>query len=96
MAENTKIQWADHTFNPWRGCTKIAPGCANCYADAQSKRNPGTLGVWGPNGTRVVASEAMWREPLKWNKAAACLETFDCNAGDHSDCCPQKVRDREF
>ena len=35
-----------------------------------SKRNPGTLGVWGPNGTRVVASESMWREPSKWNKAA--------------------------
>lgn len=70
MAENTKIQWATHTFNPWRGCQKIAPGCANCYADAQSKRNPGTLGVWGPNGTRVVASEAMWREPLKWDREA--------------------------
>ena len=73
MAENTKIQWATHTFNPWRGCSKIAPGCANCYADAQSKRNPKTLGIWGPNGTRVVASEAMWREPLKWNKAAGLL-----------------------
>jgi len=71
MAENTKIQWATHTFNPWRGCQKIAPGCANCYADAQSKRNPGTLGVWGPNGTRVVASEAMWREPVKWDSIAA-------------------------
>lgn len=35
-----------------------------------SKRNPDTLGVWGPNGTRVVAAESMWREPLKWNKAA--------------------------
>lgn len=68
--ENTKIQWADHTFNPWRGCTKIAPGCANCYADAQSKRNPTTLGVWGPSGTRVVASEAMWRQPLRWERAA--------------------------
>lgn len=71
MAENTKIEWATHTFNPWRGCTKVSAGCANCYADTQAKRNPGTLGVWGPNGTRVVASEAMWREPLKWNEAAA-------------------------
>ena len=70
MAENTKIQWATHTFNPWRGCSKIAPGCANCYADAQSKRNPGTLGIWGSHGTRVVASEAMWREPVKWDRDA--------------------------
>lgn len=36
-----------------------------------SKRNPSILGIWGDNGTRVVASDAMWREPLKWNRAAA-------------------------
>lgn len=70
MAENTKIQWCDHTFNPWRGCTKVSAGCANCYAESMSAINPKTLGVWGPQGTRVVASESMWREPLKWNKAA--------------------------
>jgi protein gp37 len=70
MAENSKIQWTTHTFNPWRGCQKVAAGCANCYAETLSKRNPGTLGIWGPNGTRVLASEAMWREPGKWNKEA--------------------------
>lgn len=32
--KNTKIEWADHTFNPWIGCTKVGPGCDNCYADA--------------------------------------------------------------
>ena len=73
MGANTKIEWCDFTFNPWRGCQKVAPGCANCYAEAQSKRNPKTLGIWGPSGTRVVASEATWREPVKWNKAAAIL-----------------------
>lgn len=35
-----------------------------------SGRNPGTLGVWGPRGTRVVAAESYWRQPLKWNAAA--------------------------
>lgn len=70
MAENSKIQWTHHTFNPWRGCTKVAPGCKNCYADVQAKRNPGTLGIWGDSGTRVVAAESMWREPLKWNRKA--------------------------
>jgi len=82
MAENTKVQWADNTFNPWRGCTKVAAGCTNCYADALSKRNPGTLGIWGDNGTRVVAAEATWREPLKWNKRGAkcrgVVETVFC------------------
>lgn len=70
MAEDTKIQWCDATWNPWRGCTKVSAGCAHCYADTLSKRNPLTLGVWGPNGTRVVAAEAMWREPVKWNRLA--------------------------
>jgi len=70
MAENTKIQWTTHTFNPWRGCQKVNPGCASCYADTLSKRNPKTLGVWGPNGTRVVAAEDAWKLPLKWDKAA--------------------------
>lgn len=70
MAENSAIEWTTHTFNPWRGCTKVAAGCANCYADTLSKRNPGTLGIWGPNGTRVVASESQWRLPLKWNREA--------------------------
>lgn len=27
MSANTKIEWADHTFNPWIGCTKVGPGC---------------------------------------------------------------------
>lgn len=71
MAENSKIQWTTHTFNPWRGCTKVHAGCTNCYAEALSGRNPSTLGVWGKDGTRVVAAEATWREPLKWDRLAA-------------------------
>lgn len=70
MAANSKIEWTTHTFNPWRGCTKISPGCAHCYAETLSHRNPKTLGIWGDNGTRVIASEAMWRDPLKWDRLA--------------------------
>src|SRR4051812_48906756 len=70
MGQNTKIEWCHHTWNPWRGCTKISDGCKFCYADRVSKRNPRTLGVWGPNGTRVVASEAAWHEVVKWNRLA--------------------------
>lgn len=69
MAENSKIEWTDHTFNPWRGCTKVSPGCANCYAETLSHRNPKVLGEWGKGKPRVRASAAMWREPLKWNQA---------------------------
>ena len=67
MGENTKIEWAHHTFNPWRGCTKVSPGCANCYAATFSKRNPKILGVWGNDGTRVIAAPQNWLQVLNWN-----------------------------
>jgi protein gp37 len=70
MGRDTKIQWAHHTMNPWRGCTKVSAGCLHCYAESLSKRNPAVLGKWGPGGTRVVASEAKWAEPLKWDRLA--------------------------
>jgi len=39
MAENSKIEWCHHTFNPWTGCTKIGPGCDHCYAESWAKRS---------------------------------------------------------
>ena len=38
MAENSKIEWCDHTFNPWVGCTKVSPACDHCYAEGWAKR----------------------------------------------------------
>ncbi len=75
MGATTGISWCDSTFNPHRGCTKVSDGCKFCYAERDSKRNLKVLGEWGPNGTRVVASEAKWKEPVKWNREAA--ERFD-------------------
>lgn len=75
----TKIQWCDHTWNPWRGCAKppatedgtgIAPECFFCYAEAGSKRNPKTLGVWGKEGLRAIGVESYWRLPLRWASQA--------------------------
>jgi protein gp37 len=74
MAEASKISWTDATFNPWRGCTKVAEECRNCYAETLSGRNPKSLGIWGPQGTRVVAAEnstSGWQAPVKWNRLAA-------------------------
>ena len=34
MGENSAIEWTDHTFNPWMGCTKVSPACDGCYAEA--------------------------------------------------------------
>lgn len=70
MAENSHIEWTHHTFNPWRGCTKVSEGCKFCYAETLSARNHATLGVWGPKGSRPIAVESYWRQPLKWQKKA--------------------------
>ena len=70
MGSQTGIAWTDHTFNPWRGCTKVSAGCANCYAEALSKRSPAVLGEWGPTGKRAIAAESYWRLPVQWNAAA--------------------------
>lgn len=70
MGQETKIEWCHATFNCWRGCTRISDGCKFCYAETLSHRNPAVLGSWGPNGTRVVAAESAWREPLKWDRRA--------------------------
>lgn len=82
MAANTSIEWADHTVNLWKGCTKCAPGCANCYAAAQAKR----LGEgWGPSAPRIYCKGA--HETLrKLNRRAAkrgVIETVFINS--HSD-----------
>lgn len=70
MGENSKIEWTHHTFNPWRGCTKVSDGCKHCYAETLSSRNPATLGVWGVQGQRAIAAESYWRQPIKWNRDA--------------------------
>ncbi|MGC4059388.1 MAG: phage Gp37/Gp68 family protein [Aquabacterium sp.] len=67
MSENTKIEWADHTFNPWVGCTKVGPGCDHCYAEGWAKRS-GSV-AWG--GERRRTAPANWRKPLKWQANAA-------------------------
>ena len=71
MSQNTAIEWTDVTWNPIRGCTKISPGCAHCYAERLSVRNPAVLGIWGDDGTRPIGSDAYWRQPLAWDAAAA-------------------------
>src|SRR5258708_8350250 len=38
MSTSTKIEWTDHTWNPIRGCTKVSPGCAHCYAETFAER----------------------------------------------------------
>jgi protein gp37 len=70
MAENSKIEWTDHTFSPWIGCTKVSPGCDHCYAEHLMDKRMHKV-VWGPNGERVRTSAATWRKPIRWNAAHA-------------------------
>lgn len=71
MGALTKIQWCHRTYNPWRGCTKISEGCAHCYAEASSKRNPAVLGEWGPGSERASGSDNYLRQPIYWDRQAA-------------------------
>lgn len=70
----TKIEWCDYTWNPWRGCSEVSPGCANCYAREFSKRNPKVLGTWGADGTRPLATEKYLMEPIEWNLQAMTVK----------------------
>jgi protein gp37 len=69
MAEKTEIAWCDSTFNPWIGCQKVSPGCDNCYAEALMDKRYHRV-EWGPHGERKRTSDANWKQPLRWAKAA--------------------------
>jgi len=68
MSENSSIEWTDHTFNPWIGCAKVSPGCANCYAATQDKFRRWTPDGWGKGKPRKRTSPANWKQPLAWNR----------------------------
>ncbi len=68
MGENSKIEWCDHTWNPWIGCTRVSAGCRHCYAEGVGRR----LAVkWGPGRPRRRAAASTWRTPFAWNRRAA-------------------------
>lgn len=70
MGKDSKIEWTDHTFNPWWGCQKVSEGCRHCYAETLSNR--WGHDIWGPPATtsRRMMSDSYWQKPLAWNGAA--------------------------
>lgn len=89
--EGTAISWADLTFNPWIGCTKVGPACEHCYAEdlmgtegSRYKRVP-----WGPGQERQRTAAGNWKKPLQWQRVAAAagcsLDVFCLSLGDWAD-----------
>lgn len=68
MGKDSKIEWTDHTFNPWWGCVKIGAGCQHCYAETLAHRFGHD--VWGPDKPRRFLRPAYWAAPLAWAAAA--------------------------
>jgi protein gp37 len=85
MSETTKIQWTDSTGGPWLGCTRISPGCKNCYASAlaETRLEPifrkaykaagfadwATMPVWGDKAPRVL-TKGFWDDAVRLNAKA--------------------------
>jgi protein gp37 len=67
MAEQTKIEWCDYTFNPWWGCEKVSEGCAHCYADAVDARFAEER-HWGKDAPRRFFKGHHWGRPRFWHR----------------------------
>jgi len=68
MSEQSNIEWTDSTWNPVRGCTKISPGCKNCYAETFAERFRGVRGHPYELGfdLRIVPERLL--DPLRWTE----------------------------
>jgi len=66
MAEKSSIEWTESTWNPVTGCTKISPGCLNCYAERMAKRLQAMGQANYKNGFEVTRHPQNTRLPLKW------------------------------
>lgn len=68
MSINSKIQWTNATWNPLTGCTKISPGCKNCYAEKMAERLQAMGSSKYKNGFKLTLQPDALTEPYKWKK----------------------------
>jgi protein gp37 len=66
MAEVSKIEWTNATWNPVRGCTKVSPGCKHCYAEKFAERFRGVKGHPYEQGFDLRLVPEKLHDPLKW------------------------------
>lgn len=67
MSAVSKIEWTDASWNPVRGCTKISPGCAHCYAETFAERFRGVKGHPYEQGFDLRLVPEKLAEPLAWS-----------------------------
>ncbi|WP_231623881.1 DUF5131 family protein [Neisseria sp. 83E34] len=60
---NSNIEWTERTWNPITGCTKISPGCKNCYAESMAKRLQSMNTPGYENGFALTLMEGRLKEP---------------------------------
>lgn len=68
MAASSSIEWTEATWNPITGCTKISPGCENCYAERMARRLKAMGNSNYSNGFKLTCHEHALERPLEWNK----------------------------
>jgi protein gp37 len=68
MAIESSIEWTDATWNPIRGCTKVSPGCKNCYAERFAERFRGVTGHPYEQGFDLRLIPEKLGEPLRWRR----------------------------
>jgi protein gp37 len=69
MAQTSTIEWTEATWNPVTGCSKISPGCKNCYAERMANRLQ-AMGVPAyRNGFRVTLQPHTLEAPLRWRRS---------------------------
>jgi protein gp37 len=71
MAANSAIEWTNSTWNPMTGCTKISPGCVNCYAERMALRLQAMGQANYANGFKITTHEHALALPLRWRKPQA-------------------------
>jgi protein gp37 len=68
MAQASRIEWTDATWNPVTGCTKISAGCKNCYAERMAERLQAMGTPQYRNGFALTLQPKMLELPLRWRK----------------------------
>ncbi|MEW2474644.1 phage Gp37/Gp68 family protein [Micromonospora gifhornensis] len=68
MSDNSSIEWTEATWNPVTGCTKVSPGCDNCYAETFAERWRGIPGHHFERGFDLVLRPERLDQPLRWKR----------------------------